>query len=59
MRWQNASGYHWRVLVEVDMGHPKWVIWDARRSRTDGRRTIEVAIVVDALNRTSKLGCLS
>ncbi|MGI4942986.1 MAG: IS5 family transposase [Janthinobacterium lividum] len=49
MRWQKASGYHWRALVEADMSRFKRVIGDALRSRTDRRRATEVSIAVDAL----------
>ena len=55
-RWQKASGYHWRALVEADMSRFKRVIGDALRSRTDRRRATEVAIAVDALNRMLDLG---
>ena len=30
MKWQKASGYHWRALVEADMSRFKRVIGDAR-----------------------------
>ncbi len=57
MAWQKASGYHWRALVEADISRFKRVIGDGLRSRTDRPRTTEVAIAVDALNRTLELGC--
>ncbi len=41
-RWQKASGYHWRALVEADMSRFKRVIRDALRSRTERRRATEV-----------------
>jgi hypothetical protein len=44
MRWQKASGYHWRAPVEPDMSRFKRVIGDALRSRADRRRATEVAI---------------
>ena len=56
MSWQKASGYHWRALVEADMSRFKRVIGDALRSQTDRRRSTEVAIAVDALNRMLELG---
>ncbi len=55
-RWQKASGYHWRALVEADVSRLKRVIEDALRSRTDRRRATEVAIAVEALNRMLDLG---
>ena len=55
MGWQRASGYHWRALVEADIGRYKRVIGDALRSRTEGRQT-EVAIAVCVLNRMLELG---
>jgi hypothetical protein len=56
MRWQKASGYHWRAPVEADMSRFKRVIGDALRSRTDRRRATEVAIAVNALNRMLEFG---
>ena len=55
-RWQRASGYNWRALVEADIGRYKRVIGDALRSRTGGRQTTEVAIAVATLNRMLELG---
>jgi hypothetical protein len=49
--WQKASGYTRRALVESAIGRLKRVIGDALRSRTDRRRTTEVAIAIHALNR--------
>src|ERR1700745_4011101 len=55
MRWQRASGYNWRALVEADIGRYKRVIGDALRSRTKGRQMTEVAIAVASLNRMLSL----
>lgn len=55
--WQKASGYTRRALVESAIGRLKRVIGDALRSRTDRRRTAEVAIAIHALNRMLELGC--
>jgi hypothetical protein len=55
--WQKRSGYARRALVETAMSRLKRVIGDASRSRTDRRRTTEVAIAVHALNRMLELGC--
>jgi hypothetical protein len=54
--WQKASGYTRRALVESAIGRLKRVIGGALRSRTDRRRTTEVAIAVQALNRMLELG---
>jgi len=54
--WQKASGYHWRALVEADISRFKRVIGDGLRSRMDRRRTTEIAIGVDVLNRMLELG---
>ena len=54
--WQKASGYTRRALVEAAISRLKRVIGDALRSRTDRRRTTEVAIAVQALNRMLELG---
>jgi hypothetical protein len=56
MGWQKASGYHWRALVEADIARFKRVVGGAQRSRTDERRTTEVAIAVSALNRMLEIG---
>jgi hypothetical protein len=56
MGWQKASGYTRRALVESAISRLKRVIGDAMRSRTDRRRTTEVAIAVQALNRMLELG---
>ncbi|MFC0387934.1 IS5 family transposase [Muricoccus vinaceus] len=56
MGWQKASGYNWRALVEADIARFKRVIGGGLHSRTDGRRTTEVAIAVRALNRMLELG---
>ena len=55
-RWQRASGYHWRALVEADISRFKRVIGDGLRSRTDRRRKTEVALAVGVLNRMLELG---
>ncbi len=54
--WQEASGYNHRALAEAAISRYKRVIGDALRSRTDRRRTTEVAIAVYALNRMLELG---
>jgi hypothetical protein len=54
--WQKRSGYTRRALVESGISRLKRVIGDALRSRTDRRRTTEVAIAVHALNRMLELG---
>ena len=36
--WQKVSGYHWRALVEADIGRFKRVIGNGLPSRTDRRR---------------------
>ncbi len=56
MAWQKASGYNWRALVEADISRFKRVIGDGLRSRTDRRRSSEVAIAVSVLNRMLDLG---
>ncbi len=55
-RWQKASGYHWRALVEADISRFKRVIGDALRSRTDRRRETEIALAVSVLNQMLELG---
>ncbi|MGI4801244.1 MAG: transposase, partial [Janthinobacterium lividum] len=55
-RWQKASGYHWRALVEADISRFKRVIGDGLRSRTDQRRATEIALAVGVLNRMLELG---
>ena len=54
--WQKRSGYTRRALVESVISRLKRVIGDALRSRTDRRRTTEVAIAVHALNRMLEFG---
>jgi hypothetical protein len=56
MGWQKRSGYTGRALVETAISRLKRVIGDALRSRTDRRRTTEIAIAVHALNRMLDLG---
>ncbi len=54
-RWQKASGYHWRALVEGDISRFKRVIGDGLRSRTDRRRETEIALAVSVLNQMLEL----
>jgi hypothetical protein len=54
--WQKRSGYTRRARVETSISRFKCVIGDALRSRTDQRRTTEVAIATSALNRMFELG---
>jgi hypothetical protein len=54
--WQNTSGYTKRARVEAAIGRFKQVIGDGLRSRTDGRRAIEVKVAVHVLNRMMELG---
>jgi hypothetical protein len=56
MGWQKLAGYNWRALVEPDIGRFKRVVGNALRSRTEQRRTTEVATAVQALNRMLDLG---
>lgn len=56
MGWQRRSGYNWRALVEADVSRWKRIIGDGLRSRTDNRRSTEVAIAARALNRMLELG---
>ena len=56
MGWQKASGYNYRALVEADISRYKRGIGGALRSRTDTRRSTEVAVAVQALNRMLELG---
>ena len=56
MGWQRRSGYNLRALVEADVSRWKRVIGDGLRSRTDDRRSTEVAIAVRALNQMLALG---
>ena len=55
-RWQKASGYHWRALVEADISRFKRVIGGELRSRTDHRRRTEIALAVSILNQMLELG---
>jgi hypothetical protein len=48
MGWQRRD-YNWRALVETDVSRWKRVIGGELRSRTDDRRSTEVAIAVCAL----------
>jgi Transposase DDE domain len=54
--WQKRSGYTRRALVEAVISRLKRVIGDTLRSRTDLRRTTEIAIAVHVLNRMLELG---
>ena len=54
--WQQASGYHWRALVEADISRFKRVIGGELRLRTDRRRRTEIALAVGALNLMLELG---
>ena len=55
-RWQKASGYDWRALVEADISRFKRVIGDGLCSRTGRRRETEIALAVSALNQMLELG---
>jgi hypothetical protein len=54
--WQKASGYNKRSRVEATIGRHKQVIGDELRSRKDTRRSTEVSVVVNVLNRMLELG---
>jgi len=54
--WQQASGYHWRALVEADISRFKRVIGGELRSRTDRRRRTEITLAVSVLNQMLELG---
>jgi hypothetical protein len=54
--WQKRSGYTRRALVETAISRLKRVIGNGLRSRTDRRRTTEIAIAVRALNRMLAFG---
>ncbi len=56
MRWQRASGYNWRALVEADVSRWKRVMGDGLRSQTDGRQATEIAIATTVLNHMLELG---
>ena len=56
MGWQRRSGYNWRALAEADVSRWKSVMGDGLRSRTDDRRSTEVATAARALNRMLELG---
>ncbi|MGI4800289.1 MAG: hypothetical protein ACRYG8_40910 [Janthinobacterium lividum] len=55
-RWQKASGYHWRALVEADISRFKRVIGGGLHSRTDQRRATEIALTDSILNQMLELG---
>jgi hypothetical protein len=54
--WQKRSRYTRRAPVESVISRFKRGIGDALRSRTDRRRTTEIAIAIHALNRMLELG---
>jgi hypothetical protein len=54
--WQKASGYNKRSRVEATIGRYKQVIGDGLRSHKNGRRTTEVGVAVQVLNRILELG---
>ncbi|MGI3777386.1 MAG: IS5 family transposase [Janthinobacterium lividum] len=54
--WQDASGCHWHALVEADIGGFKRVIGGELRSRTDRRRSTEIALAVSVLNKMLEVG---
>ena len=56
MGWQKASGYNVRSRVEAAIGRYQQVIGDGLRFRKDERRTTEVAVAVQVLNRMLELG---
>jgi hypothetical protein len=49
MGWQRRWGHTWRALVEADLSRWKRVIGGELRSRTNDRRSTEVAIAIRAL----------
>ena len=55
-RWQKASGYHWRALVEADISRFKRVIANGLRLRTHLQRGTEIALGVAVLNQMLELG---
>ena len=56
MGWQKASGYMKRARAETAISRYKRVIGDGLRSRTDERRTTEMDVAVQVLNRMLELG---
>jgi len=56
MGWQKRSGYNARARAEAAVARYKQVIGDGRRSRKDERRTTEVEVAIQALNRMLELG---
>jgi len=56
MGWQERSGYDRRSRAEAAVARWKRVIGDGLRSRTDERRTTEVAVAAHALDRMLELG---
>ena len=56
MAWQKAAGYTKRARAETAVGRWKRVIGDRLRAHTDERRTTEVGVAVNILNRMLELG---
>jgi hypothetical protein len=56
MGWQRRSGYTRRALVEASISRFNRVIGGALHSRTDRRRTTEIAIAVHTLDHMLELG---
>ena len=56
MGWPKASGYNYHALVEADISRYKRVVGGALRSRTEWRRSTEIAVAVHILNRMPELG---
>jgi hypothetical protein len=54
--WQKLSGYNKRSRVEAAIGRYKQVIGDGLRSHKDVRRSTEVGVAVNVLNRMLELG---
>jgi hypothetical protein len=55
--WQTLSGYNKRSRVEIAIGQYKQLVDGGLSFRKDGRRTIEVLVAVQALNRMLELKC--
>ena len=55
MAWQKATGYTKRARAETAVGRWKRVIGDRLRAHTDERRTTEVGVAVNILNRMLEL----
>ena len=56
MAWQKVSGCNRRAWAETAVGRWKRGIGDGLRSHTDERRTTEVEVAVQVLNRMLELG---